>query len=801
MAYGIKFELFFSDKNNRRLKVEILQKDFTGTGLKWEDISTNFEATENLWNDQTESITGLIGTEEPVKIEWDGDDDIYSPIIGSRCILNLYVTDTTSYDEFYTADEREYIVKVLYYTPSGSNWENTEPQWEQFDQVYEAGFGEDIFYQPMWVGFLVVDRFQEQVLSKPYPITLEAIDGLGTLEGFETPFDASDTNATQNLFYSLKEILKLTGHEHQIYIANDTRKVGGATNDTIFHDISVSKYAFMNQNLIFKNAKETLVSILKATNSRIFHSYGRWYIVNNSSLIDNRVNQLTIAPSGDDTAIEPATPVDPTEVISTPVMTIQGKASVEEGTMFSFFGQITNNSGSAPTSFTWTLPDGSTQSGTGPLPQIQFLATLSMNGQTIALSVLNSAGTGTVTNSPLTLGVTSPSTPTGGDVGGHIQIIANTDNLTNSTVSPQFQLQNFLAGEVGNSYSMDFLVTPNAAYSLGSINDITVSGLSGTVTKTLSGSNININITGTLPSQGFIETMTIIGGVDNTLFYIFKLNVVNNSTNTQIFAENSPSVATSLTFEKQLVIGTVFDTKIRVVADANFVFPSIDKIDATLTTGSKVKRVTSLVKAENSISGRDEIIVIAEPISFNDLLQGGSTIEDILTITGGPINNVFATSLDITETDPTNIGTITVPNTTGYLRLIDILGVGTGINNAFANGLIAISIENAKRHHNNISDTPFGNVLYPFIEVVNQNTIVSKDCSIQSVSGSGGKSCAFILDGSGDSRNIHIKYNKIEEFTVRGRFTADIVIRSGVSGTLLAKIPFQQFIGTTTSAP
>ena len=508
MSYGIKFELFFSDKNNRRLKVEILQKGFEPTGLKWDDISTNFEATDKLWDDQTESVSGLIGTDQPVKIEWDGDDDIYSPIIGSRCILNLYETDTTSYDEFYTADEREYIVKVLYYTPSGSNWENTEPQWEQFDQVYEAGFGEDIFYQPMWVGFLVVDRFQEQLISKPYPITLEAID---------------DTNATQSLFFSLKEILKLTGHEHQIFIANDTRKVGGATNDTIFHDILVSKYAFMNQNLIFKNAKETLVSILKATNSRIFQSYGRWYIVNNSSLIDNRVDQLAIAPAGDDTSIEPAAPVDPTQAITVPVMEIQGRTSVEEGTLFSFIARLV--SGSLPTSANWVLPDGSTVSVVGPILQVSFVATLSMNGQTIILrDVLNSAGTGSP--NPMdtkTLSVTSPSTPGGGDVGGSITINTNANELKNAFVTPTFQVQNFLAGEVGDAYSMDFSVNPNPAYSLGSINDITVTGLSGTVTKTLSSGNININIAGTLPSQGFIEQMKIEGGVSDTLFYIFKL--------------------------------------------------------------------------------------------------------------------------------------------------------------------------------------------------------------------------------------------------------------------------------------
>ena len=814
MSYGVKFELFFSDKNNRRLKVEILQKGFEPTGLKWDDISTNFEATDKLWDDQTESVSGLIGTDQPVKIEWDGDDDIYSPIIGSRCILNLYETDTTSYDEFYTADEREYIVKVLYYTPSGSNWENTEPQWEQFDQVYEAGFGDDIFYQPMWIGFLVVDRFQEQLISKPYPITLEAIDGLGTLEGFETPFDPDDTNATQSLFFSLKEILKLTGHEHQIFIANDTRKVGGATNDTIFHDILVSKYAFMNQNLIFKNAKETLVSILKATNSRIFQSYGRWYIVNNSSLIDNRVDQLAIAPVGDDTSIEPAAPVDPTQVISTPAMKIAGKTSVEEGTMFSFIGQITNNTASVPTAFTWTLKDGSgsvvlTESGTGPFPQIQFLSTLSMNGFTLELSILNSAGTGTVSNSPLTINVTSASTPSGGDVGGSITINTDANKLKNASVSPTFQFQNFLAGEVGNAYSMDFLVTPNAAYSLGSINDITVTGLSGTVTKTLSGANININVAGTLPSQGFIETMTISGGVGNTLFYNVNLTFDNNASNTQFFFGDSPSpflatgiyAGTNPNFESRFPVGTFFEVKTRIAADTNYIFPSVDKLTATFTTGTDVIRTLDLIKADKSISGRDEVIITtkAKP-SSTKILTADASITDTLTIAGGPIPNTPATSLDVTESSPTSIGTITVSNKTGFLRLIDILGVGTGVANNFANGLIAISIENSKLIESDTNNTPFTPIAigsFPSIEIENTNTVVETNCSTQSTPATGGNSCSIVLDGSGDSRFINIGYQRSEGFATEGRRTADVVIRGGVSGTILMKFTIQQFIGTS----
>ena len=66
MAYGVKFRLEFSDDNLKGKKVEILKDGYTG------------------------SVLDLIGTDNPVEIDWEGDDDFYNPIIGSTCTINLY---------------------------------------------------------------------------------------------------------------------------------------------------------------------------------------------------------------------------------------------------------------------------------------------------------------------------------------------------------------------------------------------------------------------------------------------------------------------------------------------------------------------------------------------------------------------------------------------------------------------------------------------------------------------------------------------------------------------------------------
>ena len=698
MAYGIKFELFFTDRNSRKLKVEILQKDFVATGLKWEDIATNFEATENLWNDQTNSISPLIGTQQPVVIEWDGDDDIYSPIIGSRCILNLFVTNETFYDDFYNADEREYKVKVLFYTPSGNNWEEEEPQWEQFEANYEAEIGGDLFYQPLWEGFLLVDRFQEQILSKPFPIKLEAIDGLGTLEGFDAPFDPQDANVNQNLFYSLKEILKLTGHEHPIYIANDTRKVGGATNDTIFHDIEVNKYGLMSKNLTFRNAKEVLETILKATNSRIYQSFARWYVVNNSSLIDNRINQLAVAPVGDDTAIEPAIPTDPTLVVLTPVVQIEhsggtgNTASVQLGTAFFFNVQ---NSGGPIESFTWTLPDGSTESGTGANPTLTFVSTNAMNGQTVKFQGFNSAGNSNIDS--VTLAVTTPQTPTDPtDIGGTFTVFVNQDNLTNATVSPETISVIYSASEVGDAFEMNFLVTSNPAFNFGSINDIAVTGVSGTVTKTLGSDGfITIKIQSTKPNAGGSQTMIVEGGIDDPTFYNVNLTFDNNTTNTDLYLNDSPSpynLAANPTLVLRLPKGDNFTQKLRFVAKSGFIFSFVNNIQTEFTSGQDVISTIDLIGPTVSLSGQQEIVIIVTPRNTSlKVFTADATITDTLTLSGTPVAVTAATTLSVTT--PFSAANAQIPigsGGAGYITLTQIMGIGSGGN--LANGWLCLSI-------------------------------------------------------------------------------------------------------------
>jgi len=234
MAYGVKYRLEFSDNNEKDKKIEILKNNYVG------------------------SVLPMIGTENPCEITWEGDDDFYSPIKGSKCKLNLFVTDTVSYDNFYEYDEREYKVKISYKDSSNN-------------------------YQTYWIGWLVVDSFSEAITSKPFQISLTAIDGLGTLDSYLMFVDDTSVglvNAKQYIYKSLNNLdLQL-----DIYVSQDIFILNpGATVDSIYDVINIKPYTLQKDKFALNNAKKILEQILKFTNARIFQSFGRWYIINNSS--------------------------------------------------------------------------------------------------------------------------------------------------------------------------------------------------------------------------------------------------------------------------------------------------------------------------------------------------------------------------------------------------------------------------------------------------------------------------------------------------------------------------------------
>lgn len=318
MAYGVKYELNFSDVKGNKRTAQILKKDYTG------------------------DVFPVVGTANPVIIKWENDDDFYNPIIGSSCQLNLKATDTISYDEFQNFNEREYKIRInagQEDTESILNsplWEAANDNWEAADLQWALGFVFEVY----WEGFLVSDTFTEAVISKPYDIQLRAIDNLGTLNAYKVPDGNINTNDDGSIktasgeqdirdtaFYYIHKILKNTGLDFDIYIQNRIRAnfdgIVTSQNQTLFHDIKVNEYS-LTDNFTKKNSKEVLENLLRITNSRIFQANASWYIISNSNYYDKNILPFNTQNDQDTSINNPIVTTDAVTSVTTSQATLNG---------------------------------------------------------------------------------------------------------------------------------------------------------------------------------------------------------------------------------------------------------------------------------------------------------------------------------------------------------------------------------------------------------------------------------------------------------------------------------------------
>jgi len=311
MAYGVKYRLIFSDLLGNGKKVEILQDGYSG------------------------EVLPMIGTGDPVQIQWEGDDDFYQPIIGSSCTINLLVTDEVSYDDFFKGDEEEYRVQVFYdrgttdsfqdrveaYQTNAGYFESPDCVSDVLNQNNtistdftkrvlndggtidnETCIGKSITdsktydWQTLWEGFLYLDTYSEALASTPYEISITALDGLGllnvndsrALNPFVNPlFQSSNFGEWYYIAEMLQEFNKdATAVERYLYCGVIEQWTG--TTDGL-GDIPArpwSTYSNLDSDFNYLTEKEVLENILRKSNSRIFHAFGDWYVVPNSIYLD-----------------------------------------------------------------------------------------------------------------------------------------------------------------------------------------------------------------------------------------------------------------------------------------------------------------------------------------------------------------------------------------------------------------------------------------------------------------------------------------------------------------------------------
>lgn len=243
MAYGVKYRLEFSDVLGNGKKIEILKNNYSG------------------------AVLPLVGTADPVSIKWEGDDDFYSPIIGSTCTLNLFVTDDVQYENFYAFDEEEFQVKI-YYKPTPSIW---------------------VLY---WSGFIVTDSYKQALAAPPYQISLQAHDGIGLLSTKfmeirntdELRFTSSEPSRSiaKNL---IEDAISKTNLDLNVYISLNLKS--SVFPGVVEFENGGNGFPKYDDELQIIDCKTFIENTLRGFNARIFQAQGRWYIISNSEYIDN----------------------------------------------------------------------------------------------------------------------------------------------------------------------------------------------------------------------------------------------------------------------------------------------------------------------------------------------------------------------------------------------------------------------------------------------------------------------------------------------------------------------------------
>lgn len=633
MAYNVKYQLIFSDDIGRPVKVEILKKNYEG------------------------AIQDVIGTGNPLTIKWDGDDDIYKPIIGSRCIIELFVTYDIDYDEFWRYDEREFKVRVFKSTALEGEitWDTAPFVYDLTDNNWDNQVeGAAPFFERIWEGYVVSDRFIEAMTPKPYPIKIEAIDGLATLDLQETPLNVeSPDDVVENLFFYLKEILLLTGHEHDIYISNEIKLSTGQTEaESIYHQIDINEYAFFSNKLIPFNAKETLEAILKLTNARIFHSNGDWYIMNNSAVIDNRINELTEGESDedntqDDDAIDPDARVAPNVEIVVNGLRAGVDNIIDVPETVSLYFNLINTGGEIETA-TWSYLSNTVVQNVAN-PALSLPHSLDFDDVTFSITCTNTlddGSTGTSTDT-VVINITPIGLPDEGQEQGEINIIVN-NTIDNTTVTPPNYSITFTEILDGDDFIGSFVLSPLPNYQIA-LSDVvaSISDSDYAVNKTQSGNDIILTVTGSFFGGTRQMTLNIIGTAQQKEYDV-TITIDNQIVNSSIVGGNIVTMSA--------LYQGYFTKTVRLSLNSGYLI-TLENISAFFLTGDVAQREIREVLNVDGTVDYNQIDIV-----FSGVITSNSNVTDTLYLTGLVFNGIEATGFNTNYYVPSNYQTLQLWN-------------------------------------------------------------------------------------------------------------------------------------------
>lgn len=238
MAYFEKyFFTFYADRDTRIVDgvadeylCNILQLDYAGEPIE-------IQAQQN-----------------PIQITYQNTSNLkLDPIMGSECTLNLIATEDFQLEQLYTENEREFMVQV----------------YRNMDLI--------------WTGFIIPDGCQEAFTFAPYPISLNAVDGLGLLKNLSYVQNDGNFYLGKQSFIEIINACLIRLDAPSLVLNTcvniyDVTMTQGDAFDPFAQSFVNSERYLKDDQFTPMNCEEVLKSILEEWTAVMVQSEGEWYI-------------------------------------------------------------------------------------------------------------------------------------------------------------------------------------------------------------------------------------------------------------------------------------------------------------------------------------------------------------------------------------------------------------------------------------------------------------------------------------------------------------------------------------------
>jgi hypothetical protein len=193
------------------------------------------------------SVSDICGSDIPFVINWQGDnEDKFKPTIASKATLNITVQNAGEFEDIFTGDERQFLVKFYIDEGSGFNLE--------------------------WTGYILQESYEENWQAEPYYISFMATDGLADLANEDFDFQRGD----KSLINIISQCLEPTGLFLDIHSAINRFETNQTT---AAGDDPLAQTYFDTYFLFGKTKKQVLEDIMVTFGAHIKQSGAVWWLV------------------------------------------------------------------------------------------------------------------------------------------------------------------------------------------------------------------------------------------------------------------------------------------------------------------------------------------------------------------------------------------------------------------------------------------------------------------------------------------------------------------------------------------